>query len=186
MKTCACVWRRDRGRPGGALPDECDRGRPPCTSLDPGRFKGITGTLLWLLDNYRFRPNVWGPNHFCMEKKPRVRWNWKWCFTQALVSTALHEAKRLNVLCFAATDIQYETNNFYQAAFYWTITCIKPSECLHVVFCVESRWKQKICRQLLPQIVFFVTLSFLFILVWSEGDFQTSLALFGPDRRNDK
>lgn len=29
-------------------------------SLDPGWFKGITGTLLWLLDNYRFRPTSEG------------------------------------------------------------------------------------------------------------------------------
>lgn len=61
VKTCVCVcgWKKERGD-GVLLPDVCDRGRPPWMSLDPVWFKGITGTLLWLLDNYRFRPTSEG------------------------------------------------------------------------------------------------------------------------------
>ena len=112
-----CVGEKEKGRGvlEGLFPDVCDRGRPPWTSLDPGRFEGITGTLLWLSDNYRFRATSEGPNHFCMEKKKKKKKtkrecgkSRKWCLTQTHLSMASHKAKRLILLCgcFGGTDIQ--------------------------------------------------------------------------------
>lgn len=44
-------------------------------SLDPGRFERIAGTLLWLLDNYRFRPTSEGQITSAWEKKKNGRRN---------------------------------------------------------------------------------------------------------------
>ena len=40
-------------------------------SLDPGQSAGITGTLLWLLDNYMFRPTSEGKITSAWKKRRR-------------------------------------------------------------------------------------------------------------------
>lgn len=66
-----CGWKREGGSSGGAMPDVCDRGRPPWISLDPGWWRNYRDTALRLFDNYRFRPTSEGEITSAWKKRKR-------------------------------------------------------------------------------------------------------------------